>query len=398
MTSVKLPTSAELAAVGKQLGMALSDADIAFFLETMTGNVAAYGALEAMADNLPPVKYPRTPGYRPEGEENKYNAWYYKSEVKGATILGKVHCEYFCFSGGSHTSAAGPVHNPRKYGYSAGGSSSGSAAVIVTGEADMAMGGDQGGSIRMPSAYCGIVGLKPTWGLVPYSGIMPIELTLDHTGPMTGNVKDNALMLEVLAGPDGLDPRQIGCTVDTYTKALTGSVSGLKIGVVTEGFGHPQSEKVVDELVRKAAAKLKELGASVEEVSIPMHRAGMAIWAPIAVEGATQQMMLGNGYGFNWKGLYVTSLLDAHSAWRSRADELSDTLKSTILFGQHALNKYRGHYYAKAQNLARKLTAAYDAALARYGLMLIAKHWNESTIYKAAYAYERSQDWTKVTA
>ena len=507
MTSVKLPTSAELAAVGKQLGMALSDADSAFFLETMIGNVAAYGALEAMADNLPPVKYPRTPGYRPEGEENKYNAWYYKSEVKGAssgklegkrvalkdniclagvpmmngastlegyvpdvdatvvtrildagaTILGKVHCEYFCFSGGSHTSAAGPVHNPRKYGYSAGGSSSGSAAVIVTGEADMAMGGDQGGSIRMPSAYCGIVGLKPTWGLVPYSGIMPIELTLDHTGPMTGNVKDNALMLEVLAGPDGLDPRQIGCTVDTYTKALTGSVSGLKIGVVTEGFGHPQSEKVVDELVRKAAAKLKELGASVEEVSIPMHRAGMAIWAPIAVEGATQQMMLGNGYGFNWKGLYVTSLLDAHSAWRSRADELSDTLKSTILFGQHALNKYRGHYYAKAQNLARKLTAAYDAALARYdlllmptlpmratklpdpagprmdiinrafemlpntapfdvsghpaitipcgmsdglpaGLMLIAKHWNESTIYKAAYAYERSQDWTKVTA
>src|SRR5438067_2055900 len=149
MTSVKLPTSAELAAVGKQLGMALSDADIAFFLETMPGNVAAYGALEAMADNVPPVKYPRTPGYRPEGE------------------------------------------------------------------ADMAMAGDQGGSIRMPAAYCGIVGLKPTWGLVPYSGIMPIELTLDHTGPMTGNVKDNALMLEVLAGPDGLDPRQLGCTVDT---------------------------------------------------------------------------------------------------------------------------------------------------------------------------------------
>ena len=95
----------------------------------------------------------------------------------GATVVGKVHCEYFCFSGGSHTSAAGPVHNPRKYGYSAGGSSSGSAAIIVTGEADMAIGGDQGGSIRMPASYCGIVGMKPTWGLVPYTGIMPIELT-----------------------------------------------------------------------------------------------------------------------------------------------------------------------------------------------------------------------------
>src|SRR6267154_359186 len=174
------------------------------------GNVAAYSLLESLPDNLPSVKYPRTPGYRPEGEENKYNLWSYKSEIKGApegklkgkrvalkdnvcvagvpmmngastlegympdvdatvvtrvldagaTVVGKVHCEYFCFSGGSHTSSPGPVHNPRKYGYSAGGSSSGSAAIIVTGEADMAIGGDQGGSIRMPASYCGIVGLK----------------------------------------------------------------------------------------------------------------------------------------------------------------------------------------------------------------------------------------------
>jgi amidase len=321
----------------------------------------------------------------------------------------------------------------------------------------MAIGGDQGGSIRMPSAYCGIVGLKPTWGLVPYTGIMPIELTLDHTGPMTASVADNALMLETIAGPDGLDPRQMGCTVDTYTKALGGSASGLKIGVVKEGFGHAQSEKVVDELVKKGAAKFKELGAVVEEVSIPWHLTGMAVWSAIAVEGATWQMMLGNGYGFNWKGLYVTSLVDAHSAWRERADELSDTLKTTILFGKYALNKYRGHYYAKAQNLARKLAGAYDAALAKYdlllmptlplratklpdpagprmdiinrafemlpntapfdvtghpaitlpcgmseglpaGMMLIGKHWNESTIYRAADAYEKSHDWKKVTA
>ncbi|MCW5745285.1 MAG: amidase, partial [Alphaproteobacteria bacterium] len=185
MGSVKMPTAAELAAVGRQLGMNLSDADIAFFLETMSGSVGAYNLLETLPDNLPAVKYPRTPGYRPEGEENKYNLWYVKSEIKGApagklagkrvvlkdnvcvaglpmmngastlegyvpdvdatvvtrvldagaTVVGKVHCEYFCFSGGSHTSAAGPVHNPRKMGYSAGGSSSGSGAAIVTGEA-----------------------------------------------------------------------------------------------------------------------------------------------------------------------------------------------------------------------------------------------------------------------
>jgi len=233
MASAKLPTPDELKVVGRQLGMKLSDADVAFFLETMGGNVAAYHAIEAMADPMPRVKYPRTPGYRPEGAENKYNAWYYKSEVPGApsgklrgkrivlkdnvclagvpmmngastlegyvpdvdativtrmldaggTIVGKAHCEYFCFSGGSHTSAAGPVQNPRRPGYSAGGSSSGSAALVASGEVDMAIGGDQGGSIRIPSAYCGVYGLKPTHGLVPYTGIFPIELTLDHTGP-----------------------------------------------------------------------------------------------------------------------------------------------------------------------------------------------------------------------
>src|SRR5262250_526610 len=272
MASAKLPTPDELKTVGRQMGMSLSVGDVAFFLETMGGSVTAYHAVEAMADPMPTVKYPRTPGYRPGGAENKYNAWYYKSEVQGAstgklrgkqvalkdyiclagvpmmngastlegyvpdvdativtrildaggTIAGKVHCEYFCFSGGSHTSAAGPVHNPRKMGYSAGGSSSGSAAVVAAGEVPLSIGGDQGGSIRIPAAYCGIYGMKPTHGLVPYTGIMPIEITLDHTGPMSATVADNALLLEVLAGADGLDPRQIGIKTATYTKALTG--------------------------------------------------------------------------------------------------------------------------------------------------------------------------------
>src|SRR5262249_22282728 len=237
-------------------------------------------------------------------------------------------------------------------------------AVVAAGEVPMSIGGDQGGSIRIPAAYCGIYGMKPTHGLVPYTGVMPIELTLDHVGPMTATVADNALLLEVLAGPDGLDPRQVNVKADAYTKALTGEASGLRIGVVKEGFGHPTSERVVDSLVRRGAERFKELGATVDEGSIPMHLIAPATWTPIAVEGATWQMMNGNGYGFNWKGLYVTSLIDAHANWRSRADELSDTLKSTILFGQYVLNKHRGHYYAKAQNLARKLTAAYDRVLA----------------------------------
>ncbi|MBX5455248.1 MAG: amidase, partial [Acidobacteriia bacterium] len=444
---------------------------------------------------------------RPLPEENPYNAWYVKVEIKGApsgklagkkialkdniclagvpmmngastlegyvpeidatvvtrildaggTIVGKTVCEYYCFSGGSHTSAPAPVHNPRRHGYSAGGSSSGSAAVVAAGEVPMALGGDQGGSIRMPSSYCGIYGMKPTHGLVPYTGIMPIELTLDHTGPMTATVEDNALLLEVLAGPDGLDPRQYGAAAQDYRAKLGKGVQGLRIGVVEEGFGHPQSQPKVDQLVRNAAERFKALGATVESVSIPLHRAGPAIWLPIAAEGATVQMMQGNGFGFNWQGLYLTSLMDKHAAWRERADELSDTLKNTMLLGHYGVTRYRGHYYAKAQNLVRRLRAAYDAALARFdlllmptlpmvatklpdanapvseilargfemlpntspfdathhpamsipcgladglpvGAMLIGKFFDEATIYQAAAAFERGVNWQQQTA
>jgi amidase len=198
---------------------------------------------------------------------------------------------YFCLSGGSHTNAKGHVHNPRRHGYSAGGSSSGSAALVAAGEIDMAIGGDQGGSIRIPTAYCGVYGMKPSWGLVPYTGVMPIESTIDHVGPITASVADNALLLEVLVGPNALDPRQYAPLTVRYTEALGRSVAGLKIGSVREGFGWANSEPDVDEKTREAAQTFAKLGAAVEEVSIPLHRLGKDIWAPIALEGMQAQMM-----------------------------------------------------------------------------------------------------------
>jgi amidase len=421
LPTVKAPTTEQLADVAAELGFSFTDAELAAHLAALGPSVDAYNLVDRMTDELPTVTYPRTPGVFPSGEANKYGAWYVKTTIGGApggklagkkiaikdnicvagvpmmngastlkgyvpevdatvvtrlldaggTILGKAVCEYFCFSGGSHTSASGPVHNPWRHGYSAGGSSSGSAALVAAGEVDMALGGDQGGSIRMPASYCGIYGLKPTHGLVPYTGIMPIELTLDHTGPMTATVEDNALMLEVLAGPDGLDPRQYGGEPKAYREAMGGGARGMRIAVIEEGFGWPQSLTASDAVVREAADRLRGLGATVETVSIPLHRAGSAIWLPVAAEGATVQMMHGNGFGFNWQGLYVTSLLDAHSAWRTRADTLSDTLKSTMLLGHFMTTRHRGHYYAKAQNLVRRLRAAYDSVLASYDLLLM---------------------------
>jgi amidase len=504
--SVRRPTHGQLKSIVNGFGMNMSDQRIAEFLDVMEGTLQAYDAVDAMPDNLPTVDYPRTAGYRPSPEENPLNAWYIKTEVRGAprgalsgrkvalkdnvclagvpmmngastlkgytpdidativtrlldagaTIAGKAHCEYFCLSGGSHTNATGPVHNPHKHGYSAGGSSSGSGALVASGEVDMAIGGDQGGSIRMPASYCGCYGMKPTHGLVPYTGVMPIESTIDHTGPMTANVHDNALMLEVLAGEDGLDPRQYNVQVDKYTAALGRGVSGMRIGVVKEGFGHKVSEADVDASVRRAAEMFKKMGATVDEISIPMHLAGPAIWSPIAIEGLTAQMMKGNGMGTGWKGLYTTSLLDYHANWRSRADELSDTLKICMFIGQYFLKHHRGHYYAKAQNLSRRLRDAYDALLNSYdvllmpttpmkatplpppdaslalycqrafemlpntapfdvtghpamsvpcgmsnglpvGMMLVSRHYNESTIYRAAAAFEQAGDWKRMS-
>lgn len=500
--AVQVPTPTQLRAAADEIGLSLTDADVTSFIELIRPSIGAYNVVDAMPDNLPEVKYPRTPGKRPSPEENKHNAWYYKTTVQGAasgklkgktvalkdnimlagvpmmngastlegyvpdidatvvqrvldagaTIVGKTHCEYYCMSGGSHTNAAGAVHNPFKMGYSAGGSSSGSAVVVALGEADMALGGDQGGSIRMPASFSGIYGMKPTHGLVPYTGIMPIEVYVDHTGPMTKTVADSALLLEVLAGPDGYDPRQYDVKVHAYTKSLEGGVKGMKIGVVKEGFQQANAEEAVNAKVRKAAKHFESLGAIVEEVSIPMHLVAPALWTPIGTEGMTQTMMYGDGYGVSRPDLYVTSLMDFHRHWRNRANELSETTKIFLMLGTYIRKNYGSRYYGKAMNITRLLTAAYDAALAKYDLllmpttpikatplpppdaprelyveralnmisntapfdithhpsmalpcgfidglpasvMLTGKHFDEPTIYKAAFAFEQSGDW-----
>ena len=420
MTVVR-PTLEQLRATAERCHLNLSEEDLNSFRGLIEPILTSYDALDAMPDELPEVRYPRNPGHRPTGDENPLNAWYVKTSVKGARtgklggrkvvlkdnvclagvpmmngastlegyvpeidativtrmldagaeIVGKAHCEYFCLSGGSHTNATGPVHNPHRHGYSAGGSSSGSGALVAAGEVEMAIGGDQGGSIRIPASFCGIVGMKPTHGLVPYTGVMPIENTVDHAGPMTATVADNALLLEVIAGPDGLDPRQIEVQTAEYSAALGQGVSGLRVGVVQEGFGLDLSLPEVDAKVRAGAQQLEKLGAVVETVSIPMHLQGGAIWTGVGAEGLHVQMMVGNGYGFGWKGLYLPSLMRAHAAWRSQADKLSETLKVMMLIGQWINDSYGGSLYGKAHNLARRLRAAYDAELERYDLLLM---------------------------
>ena len=422
--TVKRPTLEELAGIAEAYHLDATIEDLESFRGLMAGVLASYARLDQLAEPALPVKYPRTPGHRPGPAENPLGAWYWRCEIEGAPggplagktvaikdnvcvagvpmmngtgvlegyvpdvdativsrildaggrILGKAVCESLCFSGGSHPSDSGPVRNPHNPAHTTGGSSSGSAALVAAGEVDLAIGGDQGGSIRIPSGWCGIYGLKPTYGLVPYTGVFPIELTLDHTGPMARTAAEVALLLEVIAGPDGLDPRQrAGLPGQAYSRALGGDVRGLRLGIVEEGFGWPgQSEPDVDEAVTEAARAFERLGAEVEAVSIPWHRDGIHVWNAIAVEGATMLMVAGNSMGTNWKGHYTTGLLDVFARGRrSRADDLSETTKLAVLLGQYMQDRYHGRYYAKAQNLARTLTAAYDAALAGCDLLVM---------------------------
>jgi amidase len=417
------PTTEQLREIAHIYGLHLSDADLESFRGLMKTAFESYRRIDQLTEPALPVRYARTGGSRPTAEDNPLNAWYQKCSIKGAAngplsgkrlaikdnvcvaavpmmngslvlegyvpeydativsrildaggeIVGKAVCESLCFSGSSYTADTGLVLNPHHPAYSAGGSSSGSAALVVAGECDMAIGGDQGGSISIPSSWCGAYGLKPTYGLVPYTGIFPIELTLDHTGPMAAMATDVALLLEVIAGEDGLDPRQKGVKTEAYTHALRNDTEGIRIGIVNEGFGWPElSEKDVDDLVEAAARRFSEVGSQVSTISIPIHRDGKHIWNAIMVEGAPMLMVRGNSMGTNWKGHYSISLLEAYAQGRiTMADDFFDTLKLVTLLGQYMQDRYHGCYYAKAQNLARTLTKAYDDALQTVDLLVM---------------------------
>jgi amidase len=419
---IQAPKPEQILDIALDFGLELSHEDARSFAGLIGGSVPSYNRLDELAEPSLPVKYPRTSGWRPAPEENPYNAWAWRCEIDGAdsgplrgkrvgikdnvcvagvpymngcrviegyvpevdatvvtrildnggTIVGKAACEDLCFSGGSHTSKPVPIKNPHRPTHSAGGSSGGSAAALAAGDCDMALGGDQGGSIRIPGSWCGVYGLKATHGLVPYTGVMPIELTIDHCGPMANTVEDVAHLLDAIAGPDGLDPRQGGVRTQSYFQDLERGVSGLKLAVVREGFGRPDSEDVTDAKVRSAIERLKDAGASVTEVSIPMHLDGYHIWTAIIVEGSTELMIKGDGFGYSWDGHYVTSLRDAYArGWRSRPNDMSETVKMVMLLGEYMHRRYHGRYYAKAQNLRRALRAAYDAVLAEHDLLVM---------------------------
>jgi amidase len=421
--TVSRPSAADIDAAAKHFGFHL-DADAQRdYLAVVGHTLRSYDVVDELYDEFARPQAPERVYRFPEPGDNPLGAWYVTAEIAsgaegplsgrtvaikdniavagipmmngsravegfvpsrdatvverllaaGATIAGKSVCEDLCCSGSSFTSACGTVRNPWDTTRETGGSSSGSSALVAAGEVELALGGDQGGSIRIPASLCGIVGHKPSHGLVPYTGAFPIERTIDHLGPITRTVADAAILLTVLAGPDGRDPRQPGeiATVD-YRAALTGDVAGLRVGILTEGFGQPGSRPEVDDLVRSAARRLTEIGCTVGEISVPWHRNAIHVFTVIITDGASYQMLDGNGYGLGVDGLYDPELM-AHFARQQavKADQFASTIKATALCGHYGLNTLSGASYAKARNLLPQVRAAYDAALAQYDVLVM---------------------------
>ncbi len=425
---VRPPSLNELRAIATRHGLGLSDEDLEEFRELILEVLPAYEVVEELTPPTPEPSGTRSVDPNPPAPaENPLNAWSWRCHItqdgigplagkrvaikdntavagvpmkngssllddyvpdfdatvvarvldSGGTIVGKTACEDLCLSGGSHTCRTGPLRNPHDPSRAAGGSSGGSAAVLVLGEADLALGGDQGGSVRIPASWCGVVGLKPTRGLVPYTGAFAIEITFDHLGPMARTVTDVATFLDAIAGVDGLDPRQPQAVpaqrfsvLDADADAATGS---LRIGVIEEGFEWTHlSEKSSDDAVRAALEVLDggDDGIDVTALSVPMHRQGIDIWAVIANEGAADLMIKGNGFGTNHDGAYATHLMAAFgAARRDQGAELSETVKRTLLLGEYLHEEYYGVYYGMAKNLVPTLTAAYDAALEHFDVI-----------------------------
>ncbi|KAJ3972701.1 amidase signature enzyme [Lentinula raphanica] len=302
----------------------------------------------------------------------------------GATIAGKAVCENLCMAGTSFTAATGPVHNPYARGYSAGGSSSGCGALVASGAVDMAIGGDQGGSIRLPASWSGIYGLKPTQGLIPYTGIASLETTMDHTGPMTRTCLDNALLLKVLAGTDNIDDRCIATPAPSgipdypaildEVKRLEKPLEGFKIGLLKEGFSESPSEggpydTRVYQKVKDAAAKWKDMGANVEEISIPMHSIAMDLWLMIVRMGCVPGVM---GGVIGRQGYYQNQLTTKMSALSTPEgwDKLPFTVKNMVLNGVY-MREYCPELYGKATNLVRLLREKYDEGLDQFDVLVM---------------------------
>ncbi|WP_163528699.1 Asp-tRNA(Asn)/Glu-tRNA(Gln) amidotransferase subunit GatA [Halobacillus ihumii] len=370
------------------------------------------------------------------------------NEAKSVTI-GKLNMDEFAMGSSNENSSYTATRNPWNTDYVPGGSSGGSAAAVAAGEVPFSLGSDTGGSIRQPAAFCGVVGLKPTYGRVSRFGLIAFASSLDQIGPITRSVEDNAFLLETIAGHDKMDSTSADVEVPRYTESLTGDVKGLKIAVPKEYLGEGVTSEV-KEAVQAALKKYEELGATWEEVSLPHSKYAVATYYLLSSSEASANLARFDGVRYGVRTDNAKTMLDMFK--NSRSEGFGNEVKRRIMLGTFALSSgYYDAYYKKAQQVrtlikddfekvfedydviigpttptpAFKVGEKIDDPLTMYandiltipvnlagvpgisvpcglstdglpiGLQIIGKHFDESTVYRTAHAFEQATDFHK---
>jgi len=285
----------------------------------------------------------------------------------GTVLLGKTNCDEFAMGSSNENSAYGPVHNPWDLDTVPGGSSGGSAASVAAGEAVWALGTDTGGSVRQPASLCGVVGLKPTYGLISRYGLIAFASSLDTVGTFTRSVRDAATLLSVLGGKDPMDATSLDDPSRDYAMALTGDVAGLRVGVVREAFGEGV-QPGVRASVQAAIDRLADLGASVGEVSLPHTDYALSAYYLIAPSEASSNLARYDGVRY---GLRVEGGDSVEMMSRTRGSGFGPEVKRRIMLGTYALSAgYYDAYYGQAQKVRTLIIRDYEQAFASFDVLI----------------------------
>ena len=402
------PTKRQLADVADSWGLDLKGREASLFAEVIDAGLANLAALEPLLGTRP-LRSTRHPGASPRAAENPLGAWAHRGDLReredgplagydiaikdsiavagmpmrngsratqgfvpdadavvvsrileaGGRIVGKAQCEDFCQGAQSFTSAPEPVRNPHDASRSAGGSSSGSAALVGGGVVPMAIGGDSAGSIRVPSAYCGAVGLKPTFGTVPFTGSSSLEMSLEHLGPITATVDQNELLFSVIAGASRTDPR---ARTHPLKEAHRNTASALRVAVLSEGFAREASDPAVAAEVMGVSERLARAGIAMDTSHANILDAAEGMHIVIYLIGMTR-LFRQRGTGAGWIGTYPSDQADVLPRWLADRGALPDTLLLSLLAGSYLDQSSGVDLYARAQNARHALTDAVDAAL-----------------------------------
>ena len=281
-------------------------------------------------------------------------------EAAGAVCLGKLNCDEFAMGSSNENSAFHPVRNPRDITRVPGGSSGGSAAAVAAGFAVATLGSDTGGSIRQPAAFCGVVGLLPTYGRVSRYGLIAFASSLDHVGPLARSVKDAATLLEVIAGRDPLDSTSAAAPVGEYTAECGREVKGLRIGIPKEYFGEGLDAEIRSAIERKID-QMRGLGCEIVSISLPYTEYAIPVYYVVATAEASANLARFDGVRYTSRSPHVKTLAEMYR--RSRDEGFGAEVKRRILLGTYALSAgYYDAYYGKAQQVRALLTRDFQNA------------------------------------